>query len=70
MPNGSPRTIRTSLPLAGISAQYLREFKHTVVFEDSNENEIAVLMPYDCYLEMQSLIIRADRLLPHAEDIG
>jgi hypothetical protein len=57
------RTIRTSLPLAGISTRFLQELHSVVIYEDEDSGECAVLMPYDHYLEMQSLVLRADQLL-------
>ena len=62
-----PKTIRVGLPLAGISVQYLRELHHVVIYEDEDDGECAVLMPYDHYLDLQALILRADRLLPELD---
>jgi len=57
------RTVRVGLPLAGISTEFLRSVHSVIIYEDEDEGEVAVLMPYEHYLRMQSLVLRADQLL-------
>lgn len=50
-----------------ITYKQLREIKDVLLIEEFKDKPIAVLIPYEYYLEMQSLIIRADSLLSQIE---